>query len=149
MKVIPRLDVSCLYKQTGQASAIFPVQSRKFDADDEKKKLRKKKKNLHFMTRPPALGLGRVMRPPPNETACVTSHCFSFLELVLSSPLLRTLLSFLHLLRTGTTHLSYAEPLCMAHAYSFPLENLQLFLFSIAFLKEKLRTRTQQEPLCA
>ena len=26
-EVIPRLDVSCLYKQTGQASAIFPVQN--------------------------------------------------------------------------------------------------------------------------
>ena len=46
MKVIPRLDVSCLYKQTRQASAILPVQnsdairaqSRKLDVDDDKTK---------------------------------------------------------------------------------------------------------------
>ena len=53
MKVIPRLDISCLYKQTGQASAILPVQnsdvkgrtaqSRKFDTDDENDDNDKKK----------------------------------------------------------------------------------------------------------
>ena len=80
------------------------------------------------------------MGPPPNEAASV---CFSFLGLVLLSPLLRTLLCFLHLSRTGTTH-PYAKPLCITRAYSFPLENVQLFLIHIAFLNEKLQTRTHQ-----
>ena len=60
MKVIPRLDVSCLYKQTGQALAILPVQnsdvkgrtaqSRKFDTDDDDDN-DDKKDGLHFKTR--------------------------------------------------------------------------------------------------
>ena len=63
MKVIPRLDVSSLYKQTRQASAIFPVHysDRPYCAISKVRRRRKKKKkhyekknkkknHLYFMT---------------------------------------------------------------------------------------------------
>ena len=62
MKVIPRLDVSCLYKQTRQASAILPVQtvtyedrtaqSRKFDFDNDDDD-KKKKPSAFYGSEPP------------------------------------------------------------------------------------------------
>ena len=69
MKVIPRLYVSCLYKQTGQASAILPVNERRgewgeCDADgkkNEKKKTTTKNKPSAFYDSALALGLGRVI----------------------------------------------------------------------------------------
>ena len=53
MKVITRLDVSCLYKKPGKASAIFSVSHRRGTGREEngesatRRKLKKKKKNYY------------------------------------------------------------------------------------------------------
>ena len=69
MKVIPRLDVSCLYKQTGQASAIFPVFQRREKSGEEngesvtatEKKKNDKKETICI------LWLGPGLRPGPSN----------------------------------------------------------------------------------
>ena len=54
MKVIPRLDVSCLYKQTGQASAIFPAKraARRMGRVWHRRR-RLKTNHLHLDSEPP------------------------------------------------------------------------------------------------